>query len=151
VLEVLRSMLMTMPAPNRIATWLRGLTLLLGGAITLGFAVIDLRSTRELVEHAHHANGTVVALNAGTSHPEVRFKEAESGEQVSFPANGWVSHRVGEQVKVLYIRRDSVMTAKLDESGALWHFPVMTALTGAGLVLASLFVLCRRPRQSLEN
>jgi hypothetical protein len=130
---------------TRIVTLLRGIGLVLIGAIVLGLSLLELRSIQDFVAQARSVEGTVVGLTAGPAHSEIRFVDPISGEPVTVPGNGLgASHHVGESVKVLVRHRSGVTTAKLDEPGPLWGFCLMTVVTGLALMLGGVFTLRRR-------
>jgi hypothetical protein len=81
---------------SRLMVWIRGVGLVLSGVVVLGFALLEFLAVRDFVDHAHRADGVVVALTAGPAHSEVQFLDPETGKQESFLGNGWgASHRVG--------------------------------------------------------
>jgi len=117
------------------------------GMVVLGLSLLELRSIQDFVAHAHRTEGRVVGLTAGPAHSEVRFVDHETGEAVTFPGNGLgASHRVGERVRVLYLRTDGVMDAHLDERGPLWGFCLLTIGTGVGAMVGGALTLLRRER-----
>jgi hypothetical protein len=134
---------------NRLVVWLRGVGLVLAGVVVLGLAVLEFLSIRDFVDHAHHADGVVIALTAGPAHSEVQFVDPTTGGTETFPGNGFgASHRVGDRVKVLWLRREGgVLHAQLDEWGPLWGFNVHTGGTGLALVIGGLVVLRRGLRK----
>ena len=137
---------------NPVVAWIRGSCLVVGGAVVIWLAALELSSIQDFVAQAHRAEGTVVALNAGTAHPEVRFEEPDRGEPVSFPGNGFgVSHRVGDRVRVLYLREGRVLDARLDEPSPLWGFALMTVGTGAVLLIGGGYTLLRAYRARSEG
>jgi hypothetical protein len=119
--------------------------MVLTGIVVLGFGVLEFLSIRDFAVHAQHAEGVVVALTAGPAHSEVQFFDPETGKQETFLGNGWgASHRVGDRVKVLWLRREGgVLDAQLDEPGPLWGFNVHTGITGVVLLIGGLVVLLR--------
>ena len=142
---------MTTNAPNRVVILLRGVGLVFSGALVLALSLLELRSIQNFVDHARRADGTVVSLTAGPAHSEVRFVLPDTGEFVTFPGNGLgASHRVGEQVKVLFRRSDGVVIAKLDEPVPLWGFCLLTIATGAGLMIGGALTLLRKTNTQSE-
>ncbi|WP_162956732.1 type VI secretion system immunity protein Tsi4, partial [Pseudomonas aeruginosa] len=74
---------------------LLGLGLLLAG----GFKTVE---RYHFLRTAQEAQGTVSALNAGGSHPQIDFTSV-SGERISYPQGGFIfGYQVGEPVRVLY-------------------------------------------------
>lgn len=119
-------------------TLIRALVFLGVGIGVLSFTVANVTETRRLVDTGDRAVGAVIALYAGaTSHPEIEFKDS-AGHIVRFPGNGFVSHRVGDRVEVLFRAQNPVGTAVLNEPGALWSFDIADGLLGAVMVIASL-------------
>ena len=81
---------------------LRGLLILLVGAGALAGAAWLAVEQGRFLKVAQRAPGEVVALNAGGSHPQIRF-EGSTGEAISYPQGGLIwGYREGMQVEVLY-------------------------------------------------
>jgi Protein of unknown function (DUF3592) len=129
---------------------LRGILLTLCGAVVLGIALVNVQSTRELVRTGLRVQGSVATLAAGTSHPRVEFEDP-SGQKIDFAANGFVSHRAGERVVVLFDARDPLGTAVLDESGALWFFDVLSALLGMLMIAMGFYSMLRLATKQEES
>lgn len=69
---------------------------------------------------AQRAQGTVSALNAGGSHPQIDFTDA-TGKVTSYPESGLIfGYAVGDQVGVLYRPEAPAASAIIDDRGALW-------------------------------
>jgi hypothetical protein len=69
---------------------------LLAIGITIGIA------KRNFIRAASVAEGSVVDVRGGGSHPKVEFV-APSGQSIIFPQGGWTfGYRRGERVRVLY-------------------------------------------------
>lgn len=112
--------------PSRILIGI-GVVLLIGAGIT-GY------SQYRFVQSAQVAQGSVVALNAGSSHPEIEFTDA-SGSIVRYPQGGFIfGYRVGDSVAVLYDPLDP-RHAVIDTPGALWFTPGLLALLGLAFAL----------------
>ena len=108
-----------------------GLALLVG-------AVVSALSTRRFIAAASRAEGEVIALSAGGSHPRLRFTTAD-GQVVTFSGNGLVfGYRVGDHAPVLYLRDRADTTASLAARGSLWFLPIMLAFIGLGWLLVPL-------------
>lgn len=136
---------MSTDSSTRLVATIRGAALAVLGAIVLGFAVIELMSIYAFVENARRTEGLVVALTAGPAHSQVQFVDPHTGEQNTFPGNGLgASHRVGDRVMVLWLRRDGVIDARLNEPGPLWGFSFLTGATGLILMIGGVLVLRRR-------
>ena len=103
----------------------------LGVMVGVGFGAA---STRRFVQSAAHAPGVVTRLNAGGSHPEIRFTAA-AGQIVSYPQGGMISgYYPGERVSVLYDPRDPSDSPCLNAFGALWLGWIMLLGLGAAFV-----------------
>ena len=97
----------------------------------VGWAV----STRRFVARAATTPGVVIRLNAGGSHPEVRFTSA-AGHVIEYPQGGMIwGYRVGDTVEVLYKPDNPTGSAVINRPGALWGLVAMDFLLGAGFVL----------------
>ena len=107
-----------------------------GAALMIG-ALCWGASTRRFVARAVSAPGVVVKLNAGGSHPEVRFTTA-AGEVVDYAQGGMIwGYRAGDQVEVLYEPANPAGSAVLNRPGALWGFVAMDFLLGASFILVA--------------
>lgn len=93
---------------------------------------------RRFVQAASRAPGVVSRLNAGGSHPEIRFPAA-SGEVVDYPQGGMIGgYHLGDRVSVLYDPRRPSDGPCVDAPGALWLntgmlFGLGAVFTGVGL------------------
>lgn len=98
---------------SRFPFSLLGLGLLLAG----GFKTVE---RYHFLRTAQEAQGTVSALNAGGSHPQIDFTSV-SGERISYPQGGFIfGYQVGEPVRVLYEAGRPAASAIVDDAGALW-------------------------------
>jgi hypothetical protein len=116
------------------------------GAAGIGMLVISVLvgyAKSQFLEHARRAEGTVTALEAGTSHLRIEFVD-DLGNRVMFPGNGWVSHRVGDRVQVVYSKDDPIPTAELDEPGSIWSWTTSIAVIGFALTAAGAYTLRKR-------
>lgn len=108
-----------------------GVGLLIAAAV----AVISVRTFRKT---ASVAEGVVVRLNAGGSHPQIEFA-ATSGEKVSVPQGGLVwGLQPGDKVNVLYDAARPAVSARLDSLGSLWFLPLLLSFIGAAFVVTGL-------------
>lgn len=122
-------------------TLTRSAFFLVVGIGVLVVTVSNVTETCRLIDTGERATGAVIALYAGaTSHPEIEFRDS-AGQVVRFPGNGFVSHRVGDQVEVIFKPKDPVGTAVLNEPGALWSLEIADGLLGATMVMVSLGVV----------
>lgn len=85
---------------------------------------ISISVTREFLDHAVTAQGRVVALNAGGSHPQIEFTN-NRGEPISYPQGGWIGgYKVGDQVTVLYLPNSPNPRPTVDRFGAVWAWSI---------------------------
>ncbi|MET0269416.1 MAG: DUF3592 domain-containing protein [Sphingomonas sp.] len=105
-----------------------GIALLIAAAIA-GVGVIRFKG------EALRADGRVVRLNAGGSHPEIAFTTA-AGERIRYPQGGLIfGYRPGDRVRILYRAERPRASASVDTAGALWAGPLLLGVLGAGFVL----------------
>lgn len=79
---------------------------------------------------AARADGVVVALRAGGSHPTIRF-QAENGTAFEFDANGLIfGYGKGDPVRVLYDTAEPQRTAALAAVGSYWFWPIILSAIG---------------------
>jgi hypothetical protein len=135
------------PAANTIALTPRvtGVVLAVAGAAFVALSVLGVLNTNSFISRAKRGEATVVSLYAGSSHPKFEFVDP-NGEKLSFYGTGWISHRVGDRVPVLFLDSDSRKTVKLDEPGALWFLPGAFGFFGGAALLTGLAVLVRSNR-----
>jgi hypothetical protein len=119
---------------------LAGVLVSFAGLLFVGISVITSLVTRDFISNAQRAEATVVSLYAGSSHPKLEFVRPD-GEKVDFYGSGWISHRVGDRVPVLYLKDGA---AKIDEPGSLWFLPGMFGALGGAALLVSVFMFLRR-------
>ncbi len=113
--------------------------LLVGLALVLGM-LFEARSTLNFNRRALHAQGTVIRLNAGGSHPEIQFR-TRGGQTIEFPQGGMIArYAPGQQVSVLY-DPDWPRSVTLNTFGAQWGFTVMSFLMGLVFAGAGWFIL----------
>ena len=109
---------------------------IVAGAILLAIAVYNAWNTYGFVRSAARASGTVAALNAGGSHPQIAF-QTEAGEAISYPQGGLIfGMQPGDAVTVLYSADNPKATATIDAVGALWFSAMLPGALGAILLLA---------------
>ena len=109
---------------------LKGIFFLVVGLLLLGIAIITTVSTARFVGGSVIADGRVVELNAGGSHPEIEFL-TRNGTAIGFPQGGWIgSYAVGDKVRVRYDEANPKMSASLDRIGALYAMPMFFAVLG---------------------
>ncbi|OEC46365.1 hypothetical protein A7D27_03160 [Pseudomonas sp. 1D4] len=122
-----------------------GLFALLGLALLAAMA-INASSRVGFLQSALVADGAVVALNAGGSHPEIAFTDS-TGTRVSYPQGGLIfGYQVGQPVKVHYQANDPTGSAVVDDFGALWGTSALLGVLGAVFTATGLMTLFgRRP------
>ena len=102
------------------------------GIVLLAAAATTAIGTWRWVQRTVVAQGHVVRLNAGGSHPEIEFVAA-SGQKVSYPQGGLVAGwRVGDVVPVRYDPAAPARAPCIDRVTAIWT--VAIGLLFAGLV-----------------
>ncbi|XAY13999.1 DUF3592 domain-containing protein [Metapseudomonas otitidis] len=107
---------------------------------------INASSRMGFLQSALVADGAVVALNAGGSHPEIAFTDS-TGARVSYPQGGLIfGYQVGQPVKVHYQANDPTGSAVVDDFGALWGTAALLGVLGAVFTATGLMSLFgRRP------
>ena len=121
---------------NRPRRWLKVVVFTLVGVALMVGAVWAADSTRRFVARAVAVPGTVIQLNAGGAHPEVRFTTA-TNQVIDYPQGGMIwGYRVGDRVDVLYDPDDPAQPT-INTRGALWGFTAMNFLLGAAFVGAA--------------
>ncbi len=107
------------------------------GAILLAIAIYNAWGTYGFLRSATRASGTVAALNAGGSHPQIEFQTA-AGEAISYPQGGLIfGMKPGDAVTVLYQAADPKASATLDAVGAIWFSTMLPGALGGILLLAA--------------
>ena len=105
------------------------------GVILLAIALYTAWNTFTFLRTATRAIGTVSALNAGGSHPQIDF-QTEAGQPVSYPQGGLIfGMKTGDTVTVLYSAADARATATIEAVGALWFGTILMGGLGAIFVL----------------
>lgn len=108
------------------------------GIIILLFMIGELVGTYRFMKRAERAQGKVVALNAGGSHPEITFIKPD-GQSISYPQGGLVfGYKVGDSVTVFYDEQNPTQ-ATVKSFGAMWGFLSLGMILGAAFVIAGLY------------
>ena len=124
----------------------RAVIMLAIGVALLGAALASALSVRRFTRESSLADGRVIKLNAGGSHPEIMFT-TRGGERVSYPQGGLIAgYSVGDAVRVRYREADPKRSATLDTFGALFFWPVLLVVLGGGLAVASAIALAAARR-----
>ncbi len=114
----------------------RALVFAIVGLVVLLFSAWQLFTIRSFIARAQKTEGTVVWLNSGGSHPEIRFR-VPSGQAITYAQNGLIfGFKEDDTVTVLYDPAKP-QDASIDDAGALWGFPSLFALLGLVFVAAS--------------
>ncbi|WP_322045620.1 DUF3592 domain-containing protein [Paraburkholderia sp. J67] len=98
-------------------------------ALLIGFVVaiicaITAFHTLEFLSTSVTADGVVTHLPFGPYHPQVSFTTS-SGEQIEFPAGGFVHQNLGDRVRVRYVPDKPFSSAKIDTVWSIWDFPIV--------------------------
>lgn len=135
-----------MPQEDSSATPTPTWAALLFSGLGAGFLIAMLMTgwtQWQFVQRAEAGAGSVVKLNAGGSHPQIRFT-TRTGEVLEYPQGGMIfGYKAGEAVTVLYDPgnpRDAVV----DNVGAIWSTPAFLLLLGLGFVIGGTSALRRR-------
>jgi len=98
-------------------------------AIALGLKKLDF------IQHSAVAEGRVLRLNAGGSHPEIEFT-SDHGNKVKYPQGGFVfRYRPGDHVQVRYDPERPLQSACVDAFGALWFPPLIVLAIGLACIV----------------
>jgi hypothetical protein len=102
--------------------------MLLGAAGLFGYQAAIFRN------HAARADGVVIGLRAGGSHPTIQF-HAAGGDAIKFDANGFIfGYSKGDAVRVLYDAAAPQRTAALAAVGSFWFWPISFSAIGLGFL-----------------
>ena len=105
------------------------------GVALLTAAVLVAIAEQRFIQHSETAPGVVVALNAGPSHPEIRFVSRE-GQTFVYPQGGLIGgYAPGQKVIVRYAADKPRGAACLDVWGALWFWVITLTFLGAGFTV----------------
>lgn len=74
-------------------------------------------------------------MNAGGSHPQIEFV-TKAGDRISYAQGGMIyGAKVGDKVTVLYRPEEPSRAPTIDRFGAVWNWPLMALILGAGFSL----------------
>jgi Protein of unknown function (DUF3592) len=105
-----------------------GLFALVGVLIIVGCLAWGLK-TYQFINNSFSAQGIVVALNAGGSHPQIKFITSE-GKEIKYSQNGLIfGYKIGDQITVLYDPQNP-HEASVNAPGALWGFNLLSFILG---------------------
>lgn len=92
----------------------------------------------QFVKQATSAQGEVVKLNSGGSHPEIKFT-TQDGKEIEYPQSGLIfGYKIGDKVEVLYDAQNP-QRASINTFGAIWGFPVLVLTLGLIFVIVGIF------------
>jgi Protein of unknown function (DUF3592) len=114
-----------------------GLFALVGIVIIIG-VLVSANNIRNFMKNSFSAKGTVVALNAGGSHPKIKFTTQEDKE-IEYSQNGLIfGYQVGDEVMILY-NPQNPQDASINTFGALWGFHLLGFILGICFIGAACF------------
>jgi hypothetical protein len=124
------------------------LMLIASGLLLLGFAARNAVTTYSFVRRAVRADGTVIALNAGGAHPQIRFITPDE-QVISYAQGGLIfGYKPGDAVRVLFDAMDPGGTATIDAFGAVWFNTLLLGVLGTIVISTGLSnVISFGPRQ----
>lgn len=94
--------------------------------------------TYQFINQAATTEGEIIKLNAGGSHPEIKFTTQE-GKEIDYPQGGLIfGYKAGDKVEVLYDPKNP-KRASINTFGALWGFPGLIFVLGLVFVVVALF------------
>ncbi|SAI24392.1 Protein of uncharacterised function (DUF3592) [Bordetella ansorpii] len=119
------------PSTSRsTANFMRALLFTLVGLFLVASTGYLCYERAQFIRHSQVADGRVVKLNAGGSHPQIEFDTADN-QRISYPQGGMIfGYEAGRQVKVRYLAENPQATAVLDTFGALWGMDAMMGAVG---------------------
>ncbi|WP_144630520.1 DUF3592 domain-containing protein [Bordetella genomosp. 13] len=130
------------------ANFLRGLLFALVGLFLVASTGYLAYERVQFLRTSQVADGRVVELNAGGSHPQIEFETA-AHERISYPQGGMIyGYEPGQQVKVRYMADNPRATAVLDTFGAMWGMDALMAGMGLIFLLVGLSAIFRGERES---
>jgi Protein of unknown function (DUF3592) len=108
------------------------------GVVLIGGSMAAIAITYRFTQTAVAVPGVVTKLNAGGSHPEIKFT-TQTGEPIEYAQNGLIfGYRPGDAVRVLY-QPGEPRSAMIDTIGAKWGFPLMFLVMGGVFLGVSRF------------
>ena len=108
-----------------------GILIIIGAAV---WTFVNWRFANEAAE----SRGVVIKLNAGGSHPQIKFTTAD-GKEIEYPQGGLIfGYKPGDEVTVLY-EKQNPQNATVNSFSALWGFPTLALILGVCAFSAVLF------------
>lgn len=99
------------------------------GAVLLIGAIASSVINYRFLQTASTAQGSVVKLNAGGSHPEIKFT-TDAGGTIQYPQGGLIAgYEVGDKVTVFYDSKNP-REASIDSIGAIWATTIFLSSPG---------------------
>ena len=112
---------------------------IVAGTIVISAVAIWGIINRQFIKNAATAKGVVVKLNAGGSHPEIKFT-TNDGKIIEYPQGGLISgYNTGDEVTVLYDSQNP-HNAVINDFGALWGFSLLAFVLGVSVVCVGMFL-----------
>lgn len=100
------------------------------GLVLLAAAGMQAVSVSRFSRQAVRAEGVVIGLSGGGSHPRVRFRRADGGD-ILFSGGGLIfGYAAGDRVPVLYLAGAPQESARLAAFGSLWFLPILLGAIG---------------------
>ena len=94
--------------------------------------------TYQFISRSATAQGKVIRLNSGGSHPEIKFTTGD-GKEVEYPQSGLIfGYKTGDTVEVLYDSQNP-KKASINSFGALWGFPALIFVLGLLFIIVGFF------------
>ncbi len=101
--------------------------------VGIGLLVVAIAvgvSINAFISKAVAAEGKVVEVRFGGSHPQIEFTSA-TGQRISYPQGGFIfGYKLGDRVRVLYDPAEPLNSACINEFGALWFTPLILSIIG---------------------
>jgi hypothetical protein len=111
-------------------TYMANIAFLIAGIVMLSISISVTVANIRFMMSAKTADGVVVDLKAGGSHPEIRFSTSD-GNEITYQQGGFIfAYRVGDPVHVYYSAERPKETASIDALGALWFVPSISLVLG---------------------
>lgn len=125
--------------------------ILIGGVFALiglgltGAAIVLAATTHAFIQKAEVADGVVVEVNFGSSHPQIEFTTSAGRTKFSHSQGGLIfGYKVGDRVRMLYDPADPQRTACLDRFGALYASSLFLGGIGLSLIVGAMLTAAGR-------
>ncbi|MEE4812847.1 DUF3592 domain-containing protein [Pseudomonas alliivorans] len=119
---------MTSTRPSDLGDLLRALIFIPLGLCLLFITFWLVQDRLGFLARAQRAEGHVIGLNSGSSHPQIDFTDA-LGKVFSYPEGGFIfGYTEGDSVTVLYNAEAPSTTAIIEDRGALWGTSLLAGL-----------------------